>query len=566
MKAITSVITAFRDSDSSGYNFKALAKLVGILIVLVVAFSVTFHWIMESEGKEHSWATGFYWTLTVMSTLGFGDITFDSDAGRIFSIIVLVTGVIFLLVLLPFTFIEFFYAPWIKAQENAKAPQSVPPGTRRHVIFTRLGPVTKMLSRMLDDFGYPYFVLVPTVEEALKLRSSGVPVVVGDRSDPESYRRCSIETAAMVVTTLDDVTNTNVTFTVRELSDSLPIVASATSDQVRDVLDLAGATKVMRLEKMMGLSLARRVIGNDAAAHVIGELDDLIIAEANPAKTPLVGKTIAECQVRAETGVTIVGLWVRGSFKPAEPGAEIGSHSVLVLAGTKAQIERYNEIFGQHRQEENKILIIGGGRVGRATAEQLTEASVEWTILEKESDRVRDHTNTIIGDASDFDVLVKAGLRDAATVIVTTHDDDLNVFLTIFYRRLRNDVQIISRCTQDKYAARMHRAGADLTLSYASMGANTVFNELRSSDTVLLAEGVNIFTTAVPRALIGKSVAESAVRSRTGCSIIAVEIGGERAINPAPALVLAAEAKLVLIGTLEAEQKFFSAFKLRETE
>ena len=174
--------------------------------------------------------------------------------------------------------------------------------------------------------------------------------------------------------------------------------------------------------------------------------------------------------------------------------------------------------------------------------------------------------NTIIGDASDFDVLVKAGLRDAATVIVTTHDDDLNVFLTIFYRRLRNDVQIISRCTQDKYAARMHRAGADLTLSYASMGANTVFNELRSSDTVLLAEGVNIFTTAVPRALIGKSVAESAVRSRTGCSIIAVEIGGERAINPAPALVLAAEAKLVLIGTLEAEQKFFSAFKLRETE
>jgi len=561
MKALTSVLSAFKESRSTGYNFRALAQLLSVLVILICAFSVTFHILMESEGQHHSWATGFYWTLTVMSTLGFGDITFHNDAGRIFSIIVLVTGVIFLLVLLPFTFIEFFYAPWMKAQENAKAPQTVPPGTRRHVIMTRYGPVAKMLSRMLEDFGYPYFVLVPTVEEALDLRALGVPVVVGDRSDPETYERIGIGDASMVVTTLDDVANTNVTFTVRELSENLPIVASATSDYVRDVLDLAGATQVLRLEKMMGVALARRVIGNDAAAHIIGELEGLVIAEANPAKTPLIGKTIADSRVRDTTGVTIVGLWVRGTFEPADPGSEIGDHSVLVLAGTKAQIERYNEIFGQHRQEENKILIAGGGRVGRATAHELTEAGVKWTMIEKLPERVRDHANTIIGDASDFDVLVKAGLREAATVIITTHDDDVNIFLTIFYRRLRSDTQIISRCTQDKNAPRMHRAGADLTLSYASMGANTIFNVLRGSDTVLLAEGVNIVTTRVPPALVGKTLAKSAVRSRTGCSIIAVELDGKREINPPPDIVLEEDAKLVLIGTLEAEQRFFSSFK-----
>ena len=560
MKALTSVITAFKESDSSGYNFKALAKLFSILLLLIVVFSVTFHALMEAEGQDHSWATGFYWTLTVMSTLGFGDITFESDAGRIFSIVVLVTGVIFLLVLLPFTFIEFFYAPWIRAQENAKAPQAVPADTRRHVIMTRYGPVAKVLKRMLSDFGYPYYVLVPTVEEALDLRSAGVPVVVGDRSDPDTYRRLAIGEASMVVTTLDDVANTNVTFTVREFSENIPIVASATTDQVRDVLELSGATKVLRLEKMMGVALARRVIGNDAAAHVIGELDGLIIAEANPAKTPLVGQTIAECGVRSETGVTIVGLWIRGEFVPADPGSEIGSRSVLVLAGTEEQIERYNEVFGQHRQEENQILIAGGGRVGRSTAAELSEAGVQWTMIEKMKSRVRDHAHTVVGDASDFDVLVKAGLRDAATVIITTHDDELNTFLTIFYRRLRNDVQIITRCSHDKNAQRMHHAGADLTLSYASMGANTIFNVLRGSDTVLLAEGVNIFTTEVPSPLIGKTLAESAVRSRTGCSIIAVEIDGKRDINPAPGIILEREAKLVLIGTLEAEQRFFSKY------
>ena len=52
---------------------------------------------MLFEVKEFSWITGFYWTLTVMSTLGFGDITFATDLGRIYSIIVLMSGIVFLL-------------------------------------------------------------------------------------------------------------------------------------------------------------------------------------------------------------------------------------------------------------------------------------------------------------------------------------------------------------------------------------------------------------------------------------------------------------------------------------
>ena len=154
----------------------------------------------------------------------------------------------------------------------------------------------------------------------------------------------------------------------------------------------------------------------------------------------------------------------------------------------------------------------------------------------------------------------QAGLQEAASVIITTHDDDVNVFLTIFYRRLRNALQIISRCTLEQNNSRLHRAGADLTLSYASMGANTIFNHLRGSDTVLLAEGVNIFSAKVPGSMAGKSLAESAARSRTGCSIIALEVDGKREINPDPSIVLPQDANLALIGSLEAEKKFREAY------
>ena len=70
-----------------------------ILIAIIITCSILFHVLMSYEGREYSWITGFYGTLTVMPTLGFGDITFKTDLGLIFSIIVLLTGSVYLLVM-----------------------------------------------------------------------------------------------------------------------------------------------------------------------------------------------------------------------------------------------------------------------------------------------------------------------------------------------------------------------------------------------------------------------------------------------------------------------------------
>ena len=75
---------------------------------------------MLFEEKEFSWITGFYWTLTVMSTLGFGDITFASDLGKAFTLTVLLSGIVFLLVMLPFTFIQFFMPHGLKPNQGPK--------------------------------------------------------------------------------------------------------------------------------------------------------------------------------------------------------------------------------------------------------------------------------------------------------------------------------------------------------------------------------------------------------------------------------------------------------------
>jgi Trk K+ transport system NAD-binding subunit len=309
---------------------------------------------------------------------------------------------------------------------------------------------------------------------------------------------------------------------------------------------------------MMGQALSRRVIGGDCCAHVIGEMGELVIAEAAAAKTSLVGKTVAESGIKPNTGVTLVGLWDHGKLLPVSPETVIQEGTIFILGGTREQVDRYNEIHG-HREdaENNRVVIIGGGRVGRATAEMLDQQGIDWMMIEKLPERVRFKNRTLVGDGSEFDLLVKAGLHEASSVIITTHDDDTNIFLTIFYRRLRKRLQIISRATREANVARLHRAGADVVLSYATMSANTILNHLRGSETLLLAEGVSIFTAKTPRALDGLTLIDSQVRSQTGCSIIAIEHGGERRINPDPGDTIHTGDKLVLIGSLEAEERFF---------
>ncbi|MCG8460098.1 MAG: potassium channel family protein, partial [Holophagales bacterium] len=97
MKFIVSQLSYFIADGGARRNLAALAQYLVFLLVVIAGFTVAFHFLMlHAEGQEHSWITGLYWTLTVMSTLGFGDITFQSDIGRLFSILVLTSGILLL--------------------------------------------------------------------------------------------------------------------------------------------------------------------------------------------------------------------------------------------------------------------------------------------------------------------------------------------------------------------------------------------------------------------------------------------------------------------------------------
>src|SRR5690625_7313179 len=110
MKFLTTQLTYFLSDRTVRQNTRALLQYTALLLFVMIVFSVLFHVLMVYEGQQHSWLTGFYWTLTVMSTLCLGDITFTTDLGSFIRLIVMVTGILTLLSLFHFAFIRFFYA------------------------------------------------------------------------------------------------------------------------------------------------------------------------------------------------------------------------------------------------------------------------------------------------------------------------------------------------------------------------------------------------------------------------------------------------------------------------
>lgn len=559
MKFLPAIISTMSGSKIVKANINLLIKYLLLIIALITAYSILFHYLMDLEGQKHSWVTGFYWTIVVMSTLGFGDITFTSDIGRVFSILVLLSGVILLLILLPFIFIKFFFAPWMEAQARSRAPRELPPDTRNHIIITNYDQVTSALIRKLISHKQDYIVVVDELQRALELYDRNIKVAVGNIDDPETYSNMQVQNAKLVVATNSDQMNTNITLTLRENYEHLPIVTTAESPHSVDILQMAGSSRVLQLYDLLGNSLAAWTIAGDCRSNIIGRYGQLVIAQAPVMGTPLIGKTIAESSIRESYGLTVVGIWERGKFVIPKPDTVIGRTSVLVFAGTEDSVASYDEVYSLYQIYKvagDPVIIVGGGRVGQAIAARFQKEEIPYLIIEKSRRRTEEDFRFVYGDAADIHTLEKAWFEKAPAALITSHDDTTNIYLTKYLRSLRPDMQILSRASEDRNVSTLHRAGADFVMSYASLGANTIFNFLMDEETLLLAEGLNFFHLQAPRSLIGKTLLQSGIREKTGCTVIAVQHKDSISVNPEPNLLISRDDEIILVGTYDTERSF----------
>ena len=298
---------------------------------------------------------------------------------------------------------------------------------------------------------------------------------------------------------------------------------------------------------------------------MVGRLGDLLIAEFPVHNTPLVGRSLREMQLRDTLGMNVVAVWERGHLVPVTPDTILADGSFPLVMGSEEQITNLDTYLVIYNTNFNPVLVIGGGKVGCVTTRALRKRGVTVHMIERD-EALRSSLEGVadqlfIGDAADRELLMGAGLADAPSVLLTTNDDAMNIYLAVYCRRLNPELRVISRITHERNIEAIHRAGADFVLSYASLGAETVMSLLQSRESVILGEGFDLFYVPVPASLAGKVLAASHIRARTGLNVLALRLpGGE--VVPATALtVLEPNCELVMLGSEPQRRDFTAEFR-----
>lgn len=560
MKSIAAEL-AFFLRGSARQNLKVLMIYCAFLLVMILGYAVLFrHLMLELEGREFSFIAGIYWTLTVMTTLGFGDITFHTDLGYAFAALVTVSGVVFLLIILPFGIISLFVAPWIEQRLRYRPMITLPRGTRNHILIFGINPTTRALIRKLQSRNIPFAVVTEDYHQSLKLEEQGsMRVACGSPTDRRLLSGLRIESARYVLATLGDTQNTDLCLTVRSLCKT-PIAVVVDDAEHIELLRLAGADQAVPLQRIIGRTLGIRATTCGALAHVIGSFGPLKIAEIPVYGTPFAGQTLEQAQIRQRTGLTVVGVWRRGSFAVPSKDTLLHPDSLAVLAGTREQLTRMEELTGE-QEEDELVFILGHGRIGCAAAVFLDRKPVPYMLVDQAENPSCENHIPIIGDATNRLLLKKAGIEQAKGLIVTTNDDSTNIFLTLSSRHSNPYIRIVSRANSEESVEQLYAAGADFVVSNASVGASILMNILEAKESVFLTEGISVFRRALPPALAGQTIAESRIRPSTGCSIVALEPEEDAALPaPAPETVLEPGVKLIMIGSPAQEGRFGELF------
>ena len=253
------------------------------------------------------------------------------------------------------------------------------------------------------------------------------------------------------------------------------------------------------------------------------------------------------------------------TLRPAGPDVVIPEDGVLVLAGTEPQIAALNALMPGSGQPPTPVLIIGAGKVGHAAAHALRRCGVEVHAIDRHVEALEpmraDGVVVHAGDAADRRLLEHAGIGRVSSVLLTTNDDAMNIYLAVFCRKLHPGLRIVSRITHERNIEAIHRAGADFVLSYATLGVESILSLLRGYELVVLGEGVELFAIPVPPLLAGTPLGDSRIGSATGLSVVALDRGGSLRTALTGETTLDADASLVTLGSLEQRQRFMQEFE-----
>jgi len=311
-------------------------RLVALLIIAVFVGGTLGYVLIEGWSPWDA----FYMTVITVTTVGYGEVHPLSQAGRAFTVVVLLTGVGAFFSAFTIFMAHLAEGGFLERREQRRLARMLDALTD-HFILCGFGRMGEVIAREFTRHEVPFVVIERNPERMHLAMDQGYLAVEADASNEEALRRVRIDRARGLVAAVGtDAENVYAVLSARLLKPDLFIVGRAESEDSRAKLKRAGADRVISPYHLGGLQLAqtamRPAVVDFVELATSSENLDLNLEQVHiETGSSLAGRSLIDAGLRKRFGVVVVGIRRadgRMEFNP-EPETAMNAGDDLVVMG-----------------------------------------------------------------------------------------------------------------------------------------------------------------------------------------------------------------------------------------
>lgn len=290
-------------------------------------------------------------------------------------------------------FLQRMPAVWDRLNHQREIDLTVAEKLDEHVVVIGYGRVGQYLVNILGHLGVPRLVMEMDVNRVVELERAGVPVLMGDAANSELLSHAGLDRArALVVTIPEEAAAEIIVSTVHKKKPDLPIIVRASTQAGVGRLVQRGAHDVIQPELEGGLEIMRHTllrlnfapnevqwyadaVRRDQYDESISTpeehrvLEQMITAAKGmeiawlplEEDSPIVGRTIAEANLRALTGASIVAILRDGELMANPKSAtvfQVGDN--IGLIGETVQVQQAKSLLASGELQSTEVVEASG--------------------------------------------------------------------------------------------------------------------------------------------------------------------------------------------------------------
>ena len=319
----------------------ALFALVAAIVFGTIGFHLIEGWSLQDST---------YVTVQTLTTVGYGDVTPGSAAGRTFAVVIMLMGYAGV-ALAASTIVQSVVKSELVAALGQRRQSKRMGKLHDHYIICGSGRVGSHMIRDLQGGGQPFVVIEKDPQRAAEFTQRGVDVLVGDATLEESLREVGVERARGLAACLaEDADNVYVVLTARDLNPNLHIVARAAEEQAEAKLLRAGANHVIAPTIIgghrMAVALTKPAVSEFMDSITANELGLGFEQLEVDASSPLVGQELSATPIRTELDLVIVSIRRHDGETTFNPSGSVRVEAgdILIAIGRAESLMQLNAL------------------------------------------------------------------------------------------------------------------------------------------------------------------------------------------------------------------------------